>query len=91
MASTFSRRPDTPFAASIDAARLHAVLEFARLNYDWIVIDLPVVFQRLSLMAISESDRAFLITTSELPSLHLARKAVNLLDQLGFPGNAFRS
>src|SRR5260370_1292391 len=36
-------------------------------------------------MAISESDRAFLVSTSELPSLHLARKAVNLLDQLGFP------
>ena len=44
----------------------HAVLEHARLNYDWVVIDLPVVFQRLSLMTISESDRAFLVSTSEL-------------------------
>ncbi len=34
----------------VDAARLHAVLEYARMNYDWVVIDLPVVFQRLSLM-----------------------------------------
>ncbi len=81
--------PDVPYTAMIDSTRLHAVIEFARMNYDWIVIDLPVVFQRLSLMAISESDHAFLISTSELPSLHLARKAVNLLDHLGFPKDRF--
>jgi pilus assembly protein CpaE len=65
-------------------------MEYARMNYDWVVIDLPVVFQRLSLMTISESDRAFLVATPELPSLHLARKAVNLLDQLGFPKERFQ-
>jgi pilus assembly protein CpaE len=82
--------PETPHTGAIDQARLHAVLEHARMNYDWIVIDLPVVFQRLSLMTISESDHAFLVSTSELPSLHLARKAVNLLDQLGFPKDRFQ-
>ena len=82
--------PEIPYAGSIDAARLHAVMEYARMNYDWVVIDLPVVFQRLSLMTISESDRAFLVSTPELPSLHLARKAVNLLDQLGFPKERFQ-
>jgi pilus assembly protein CpaE len=82
--------PETPYAGPVDAARLHAVMEYARTNYDWVVIDLPVVFQRLSLMTISESDRAFLVSTPELPSLHLARKAVNLLDQLGFPKERFQ-
>jgi pilus assembly protein CpaE len=82
--------PEIPYAGPVDAARLHAVMEYARMNYDWVVIDLPVVFQRLSLMTISESDRAFLVSTSELPSLHLARKAVNLLDQLGFPKERFQ-
>jgi len=60
------------------------------MNYDWVVIDLPVIFQRLSLMTIPESDRTFLVSTPELPSLHLARKAVNLLDQLGFPKDRFQ-
>jgi pilus assembly protein CpaE len=82
--------PEAPYAGPVDAARLHAVMEYARMNYDWVVIDLPVVFQRLSLMAISESDRAFLVSTPELPSLQLARKAVNLLDQLGFPKERFQ-
>jgi pilus assembly protein CpaE len=82
--------PESPYAGPVDAARLHAVMEYARMNYDWVVIDLPVVFQRLSLMTISEADRAFLVSTPELPSLHLARKAVNLLDQLGFPKERFQ-
>lgn len=82
--------PDTPYVGAVDAARLHAFLEHARANYDWVVIDLPVVFQRLSLLAISESDRAFLVSTAELPSLHLTRKAVNLLEHLGFPKERFQ-
>lgn len=82
--------PEAPYAGPIDAARLHAVFEYARLNYDWVVIDLPVAFQRLSLMTISEADRAYLVATPELPSLHLARKAVNLLDHLGFPKERFQ-
>ncbi len=82
--------PEIPFVGQVDAGRLHAVLEHARLNYDWVVIDLPVVFQRVSLMTISEADRAFLVSTSELPSLHLARKAVTLLEQLGFPRDRFQ-
>jgi pilus assembly protein CpaE len=82
--------PETPYVGPVDAARLHTVLEHARMAYDWVVVDLPVVFQRISLMSISESDRAFLVTTAELPSLHLARKAINLLEQLGFPKERFQ-
>lgn len=41
-------------------------------------------------MSISDADRVFLISTSELPSLHLARKAINLLAQLGFPKERFQ-
>ena len=52
--------------------------------YDWVVVDLPSIFHRVSLLTVSESDRAFLISTSELASLHLARKAVKLLNHLGF-------
>ena len=40
-------------------------------------------------MAISECERAFLVSTAELPSLHLTRKAMTLVDQLGFPKDRF--
>lgn len=76
--------PETPFAGPLDPSRFQEVLQYARLLYDWVVIDLPAVFHRLSLLALSESEKAYLVSTSELPSLHLTRKALNLLSQLGF-------
>jgi pilus assembly protein CpaE len=82
--------PQEPSADHIEPDRLHAVLEYARLNYDWVIVDLPVVFQRVSLMTISEADQAFLVATPELPSLHLARKAIAMLQQLGFPQERFQ-
>jgi pilus assembly protein CpaE len=82
--------PLSPFTDPVENARLHVVLNYSRMIYDWIVVDLPLVFQRTSLITLSESDQAFLVSTSELPSLHLARKAVNMLEQLGLPKDRFR-
>lgn len=76
--------PEVPTSDQVEQSRLHEVLENARLMYDWVILDVPAIFHRLSLLALSESDRAFLVSTSELPSLHLARKAVTMLAQLGF-------
>ncbi|MGA2324864.1 MAG: P-loop NTPase [Bryobacteraceae bacterium] len=79
-----------PQADYVDPARLHEFLERARQLYDWVVLDLPSIFHRLSLLALSESDQAFLVATPELASLHLARKAVNLLTHLGFGKERFQ-
>lgn len=82
--------PAAPRADVVDPARLHLVIEHARRLYDWVVLDLPAVFHRSSLMAISESDKAYLVSTAELPSLHLTRRALNLIDGLGFPRDRFQ-
>lgn len=82
--------PEVPTSDLIEPGRLHDLLERARRLYDWIILDVPAIFHRTSLLALSESDDAFLVATSELPSLHLARKAVNLLTQLGFARERFR-
>jgi pilus assembly protein CpaE len=81
--------PDTPYIGAIDPAALSAVVEHVRMNYDWVLIDLPVIFERISLIAVSNADNAFLVSTAELPSLHLARKAAQLLDRLGIPKERF--
>ena len=75
--------PEIPFTDSVEQGGLHRVLEHARTLYEWTIVDLPSIFQRLSLLTLSETDRAFLIATSELASLHLARRAVKLIAQLG--------
>jgi pilus assembly protein CpaE len=81
--------PAAPYADAIDPSRLRVLVEHARTLYDWVVLDLPAVFNRTSLMAISECERAFLVSTSELPSLHLTRKALTLVESLGFPKDRF--
>lgn len=82
--------PAAPYAESIDPARLRVLIAYARERYDWVILDLPAVFNRTSLLAVAESEQAFLVSTSELPSLHLTRKAMGLVEKLGFPKDRFK-
>ncbi len=82
--------PEMPYSEPVDPGRLHDVLQYARMLYDWVVVDLPSIFNRVSLLALSHSDRAFLVSTSELASLHLARRAIKLLNHLGFDSTRFQ-
>lgn len=81
--------PAIPYAEELDAARLKMLEEQARQVFDWVVLDLPPVFSQTSLMAMAECDFAYVLTTAELPSLHLTRKAMTLIAQLGFPKDRF--
>jgi pilus assembly protein CpaE len=76
--------PEDPYTGEVDPVQLHDLLEYARTAYDWVIVDAPNMFHRVSLMALSESDKAYLVTTSDLASLHLARRAINLVTQIGF-------
>jgi pilus assembly protein CpaE len=82
--------PDHPLSDPVDPARLHNVIDYARYVYDWVIIDAPVIFHRTALAAISESDQAYVVSTSDLASLHLARKAINLLVQVGFSKDRYQ-
>jgi Flp pilus assembly CpaE family ATPase len=53
------------------------------------VLDLPSIFHRVSQLALAEADSMFLISTPELPSLHLARKAIHMLAHAGFAPDRF--
>lgn len=81
--------PAVPYAQPLDPARLRVLAEQARGLYDWMVLDLPTLFSQTSLLAVAECDRAFVISTAELPALHLTRKAMTLTDHLGFPKERF--
>jgi pilus assembly protein CpaE len=81
--------PAVPCAEPVDGARLRMLVEQARQIYDWVILDLPTVFSATSLMATAECERAFLVSTADLPSLHLTRKALTMLNQLGFPKERF--
>jgi pilus assembly protein CpaE len=75
--------PEMPFTDAVEHRKMIELLEHARGNYEWTVVDLPCIFDRLSLVTVMEADRAFLVSTPELASLHLARRGVKLLKQIG--------
>jgi pilus assembly protein CpaE len=82
--------PAAPYAEGLDSALLRVLIDHARRLYDWVILDLPSIFTRTALMAVSECERAFLVSTAELPSLHLTRKALTLVEQIGFPKDRFQ-
>lgn len=82
--------PETPPLDPPEPGLLQEVLSYARAMYDWVILDLPSVFQRTTLYTLAEADQTFMVTTSELPSLHLTRRATALLVQLGFDKERFR-
>jgi pilus assembly protein CpaE len=82
--------PMLPFTDPIDPTRFQQVLEYARNTYEWTIVDLPAIFTRVSLMCVSAADRAFLVSTSELASLHLTRRAVKLMAHLAFDSSKYQ-
>jgi pilus assembly protein CpaE len=82
--------PAMPYCGPVEADRLARLIDHARANYDCVLVDAPSIFRAVSLMAVSNSDRAFLVSTGEIASVHLTRKAVRLLDHLGFPKDRFQ-
>jgi pilus assembly protein CpaE len=81
--------PPVPGAFPDDPMGLRQALDRARRSYDWTVIDLPSIFHRVSLMVLAEADSTFLVSTTELPSLYLARKAIHVLAGAGFAPDRF--
>jgi pilus assembly protein CpaE len=81
--------PASPSEMPFDPVRFRQALDLFRGRYGWTVLDLPAIFHRVSLLALASADRTFLVSTTELASLHLARKATHLLGQLGINRDRF--
>jgi pilus assembly protein CpaE len=60
--------PAAPYAEPVDRARLRVLIEHARHLYDWVILDLPAIFNRTSLMAISECERRFWFPRRSCPA-----------------------
>ena len=82
--------PATPYANPMDAQRLRVLAEQARWMYDWVILDLPTLFSRNSLLVASECEQVYVVSTAELPSLHLTRKALGVVEKLGFAKDRFQ-
>lgn len=81
--------PEQPYTEALSIEQVRTLVEQARLLYDWIIIDAGVVFQRFSLMLLSEADQNCLVTAGDLGSLHMARKAVAMLTGFGIGADRY--
>ena len=74
--------PDKPEPTTLEAHRVRDLVEYTRGVYDVVILDLPAAYDRVSEVALAESDKVFLVSGAELPSLHLTRKLIAYLDQM---------
>lgn len=65
--------------------QLRFVLNFARTQYDWVVLDLGSGFNSGAAGALEEIDELFIVTTLEVPSLHHVKTGVQRLLDDGYP------
>jgi pilus assembly protein CpaE len=73
-------RPDP--GMRIEPAQIQRLLAFARRLYHVICADLSGNLEKYSIELMHEAKRIFLVTTPEIPPLHLARERLRLLRQL---------
>ena len=78
-----------PRSAAAENHRIGDVLEFARGEYDFVIVDLPSVYDRMAQVALGDADHIYLISNPELPSLHLTRKCLVYLEEMGLGRERF--
>jgi len=76
--------PEKPYTSSLEPYRVHECLEYARSAYEYLVIDLPSISEKVAMATLNEADQIFLVANPELPTLFLARKTLALLEEMGF-------
>src|SRR5436190_2436120 len=63
----------------IEATQIRHILAYARRHYSAIFCDLSGMMERYSIEILHESKRVYLVTTAELPALHLCREKLAFL------------
>jgi pilus assembly protein CpaE len=69
---------------------LHPLLAFARLHYDWIVVDLGRGLGSLTMDALTEVDETYLMTTLDILALHQAKQLGRTLRDTGYSAQRIR-
>lgn len=77
---------DTPeHASKISTAGLDRLIELARNQYDFVVLDLSSMLDVVTLKALDFADHVYLAMQLNLPSLHAAKRIVTFFRDRGYP------
>lgn len=69
----------------IDTDHLLAMLRLARSMFDYVLVDLPPVWNNWSLSVITASERVVLITDTAINSVRQAKRRLRLFDEIDLP------
>jgi len=72
--------PETLFDGVSELRDATAVIDYARCNYDVVVLDAPSVYGDWNLSQAKLCDELVLVTTNELPALQATQRALSYLD-----------
>ena len=77
---------DTPeHASEISTTGLDRLIELARNQYDFVVLDLSSMLDEVTLKALDFADNIYLTMQLNLPSLHAAKRIVTFFRDRGYP------
>jgi pilus assembly protein CpaE len=69
---------------ALDWNEVHHVINFARRNYEWTILDLGKGFGRLPASILAEPDQMMLVSTPEIGALWASQRAQRLLEERGY-------
>jgi pilus assembly protein CpaE len=72
---------------AVDPDHFRQVLQFLRTAYDWVVVDLGRSLNPLALAVIEDLDDLYLVSTLDMPALHLSKQVVQVLLDGGYGRN----
>jgi len=73
--------PDNPGEGQSDLADASPVIDYARYNYDVVILDTGGVYGRWNVSMAQSADEVLLITTNELPALQAAQRSLVYLQR----------
>ncbi len=72
--------PETPIEGAEDLTDAASIVEYARHNYDHVILDADGVYGAWNLTQARLADELLLVTTNELTALHAAHRALDYLE-----------
>lgn len=77
--------PDTPErAVDVKPETVERVFSLARGRYDYVLVDVGRVLDKVTVRALDEADTVYVVVQSTLPYLHNAKRLIGVLSGLGY-------
>jgi pilus assembly protein CpaE len=76
---------DVDSALGVKGEQVTQMIELLRDRYDYVVLDLPHVFDEVTLAALDQADDILLTLTLEIMSIRSAQRALTIFDRLEYP------